>query len=72
MRIGPSTLKDATRGIQTNDVPSSALFRRPLLTQCVSAATLFAAGDVVAQQWIEGKGKDHDVRVSLPGLVALD
>ncbi|KAL1721323.1 hypothetical protein EV715DRAFT_249176 [Schizophyllum commune] len=40
---------------------NSALIRRPLLTQCVSAATLFAAGDVVAQQWIEGKGKDHDL-----------
>ncbi|TRM68541.1 hypothetical protein BD626DRAFT_482044 [Schizophyllum amplum] len=39
---------------------NSALIRRPFLTQCASAATLFGAGDVVAQQWIEKKGTDHD------------
>ncbi|KAJ3476288.1 hypothetical protein NLI96_g11264 [Meripilus lineatus] len=32
----------------------------PMLTQCATSLTLFAAGDVVAQQFIEKKGKDHD------------
>ena len=40
---------------------SSALIRRPMLTQCGTATFLFGAGDVIAQQWIERKGRDHDV-----------
>ncbi|KAJ3502498.1 hypothetical protein NLJ89_g8859 [Agrocybe chaxingu] len=32
-----------------------------MATQCVTAAVLFGAGDVVAQQAVEGKGKNHDV-----------
>lgn len=35
--------------------------RRPMATQSVTAAVLFGAGDIVAQQAIEGKGKNHDV-----------
>jgi hypothetical protein len=41
---------------------SAALIRRPMVTQSVTAAVLFGAGDIVAQQAIEGKGKNHDVR----------
>ena len=46
-------------------LPSSALLNRPLLTNCLSAAVLFGAGDIIAQQAIEKKGgiKGHDVRV---------
>ncbi|KAF8956425.1 hypothetical protein BDZ97DRAFT_1925524 [Flammula alnicola] len=39
---------------------NAVLLRRPMLTQCITAAVLFGAGDVVAQQGIEGKGKKHD------------
>ncbi|KDR73317.1 hypothetical protein GALMADRAFT_251935 [Galerina marginata CBS 339.88] len=39
---------------------NAALLRRPMFTQCITAAVLFGAGDVVAQQGVEGKGKDHD------------
>jgi len=42
---------------------SAALLRRPLITQCITAAVLFGAGDIVAQQAIEGKGKQHDVSI---------
>ncbi|RXW15711.1 hypothetical protein EST38_g10143 [Candolleomyces aberdarensis] len=40
---------------------NSALLRRPMLVQCVTAAVMFGAGDVIAQQAVEGKGKKHDV-----------
>ena len=40
---------------------SSSLLRRPMRTQCITAAVLFGAGDILAQQAVEGKGKDHDV-----------
>lgn len=39
---------------------NAALLRRPLLTQCLTSFTLFSAGDVICQQVIEKKGKDHD------------
>ncbi|KIM37582.1 hypothetical protein M413DRAFT_448383 [Hebeloma cylindrosporum] len=39
---------------------NAVLLRRPMLTQCITAAVLFGAGDIVAQQAIEGKGKQHD------------
>ncbi|KAK7693273.1 hypothetical protein QCA50_002840 [Cerrena zonata] len=40
---------------------NASLVRRPMLTQCATSLTLFAAGDVVAQQLIEKKGFDkHD------------
>jgi len=32
-----------------------------MAVQCATAAVLFGAGDVVAQQAVEGKGKQHDV-----------
>jgi protein Mpv17 len=32
-----------------------------MITQCITAAVLFGAGDIVAQQAVEGKGKRHDV-----------
>jgi len=31
-----------------------------MMTQCITAAVLFGAGDVIAQQAFEGKGKKHD------------
>ena len=34
--------------------------KRPLLTQMVTAGTLCAAGDVIAQQVFESKGLSHD------------
>jgi hypothetical protein len=34
-----------------------------MVAQCATAAVLFGAGDVIAQQVIEKKGKEHDVRV---------
>ncbi|CAA7263576.1 unnamed protein product [Cyclocybe aegerita] len=40
---------------------NALLLRRPMATQCVTAAVLFGAGDVVAQQVVEGKGKNHDL-----------
>ena len=43
---------------------SALLLRRPMITQCVTAAVLFGMGDVVAQQVVEGKGKQHDVSFS--------
>ncbi|KZS89938.1 hypothetical protein SISNIDRAFT_488800 [Sistotremastrum niveocremeum HHB9708] len=39
---------------------NTALLRRPLVTQCATAAVLFGAGDVIAQQAIDRKGADHD------------
>ncbi|KAJ2922005.1 hypothetical protein H1R20_g15089, partial [Candolleomyces eurysporus] len=39
---------------------NSALLRRPMLVQCLTAAVMFGAGDVIAQQAVEGKGKKHD------------
>lgn len=39
---------------------NSALLRKPMITQCVTAGVLFGAGDIIAQQAVEGKGKDHD------------
>ncbi|GAA5907835.1 hypothetical protein JCM5296_005798 [Sporobolomyces johnsonii] len=39
---------------------NSALIRRPYATGSASAAFLFGAGDVLAQQGVEKRGKDHD------------
>ncbi|KAI6002284.1 hypothetical protein F5J12DRAFT_227578 [Pisolithus orientalis] len=39
---------------------NAALIRRPMLAQCATAAFLFGAGDVIAQQAIEQRGKNHD------------
>jgi hypothetical protein len=44
---------------------SVLLLRRPMITQCITAAVLFGAGDIVAQQAVEGKGKNHDVMFPL-------
>jgi hypothetical protein len=41
---------------------SSFLQRRPLLAQCTTTAGLSATGDILAQQLVERKGWDHDVR----------
>ena len=35
------------------------LCQRPILTQAVTTAMLFAAGDIVAQQAVEKKGREH-------------
>ncbi|ODN82858.1 protein SYM1, variant [Cryptococcus amylolentus CBS 6039] len=40
---------------------SAFLARRPLVGNMASSAVLFATGDVIAQQLIEKKGKDHDL-----------
>jgi hypothetical protein len=45
---------------------STALIRRPYIASCTTAAVLFGAGDVIAQQAIEGRGKQHDVRKLIP------
>ncbi|KAF9550060.1 hypothetical protein CPC08DRAFT_768975 [Agrocybe pediades] len=41
---------------------NSALLRRPMLTQCLTAGVLFGTGDIVAQQLVEErkKGVGHD------------
>ncbi|KAK7450125.1 Protein required for ethanol metabolism [Stygiomarasmius scandens] len=39
---------------------NAALIRRPMATQCATAAFLFGAGDVIAQQGVEKKGWEHD------------
>ncbi|KAF9473053.1 hypothetical protein BDN70DRAFT_843888 [Pholiota conissans] len=39
---------------------NAALIRKPMATQCITAAVLFGAGDIVAQQAVEGKGRNHD------------
>ncbi|KIJ64164.1 hypothetical protein HYDPIDRAFT_132794 [Hydnomerulius pinastri MD-312] len=39
---------------------NAALMRRPMLAQSATAAFLFGAGDVIAQQAIERQGKNHD------------
>ncbi|OAX36120.1 hypothetical protein K503DRAFT_802292 [Rhizopogon vinicolor AM-OR11-026] len=39
---------------------NAALIRRPVLAQSATAAVLFGAGDVIAQQAIERQGKNHD------------
>ncbi|ODN99424.1 protein SYM1 [Cryptococcus wingfieldii CBS 7118] len=40
---------------------SAFLARRPVVGNMASSAVLFATGDVIAQQLIEKKGKDHDL-----------
>ena len=32
-----------------------------MITQCATAGVLFGAGDIIGQQAVDGKGKDHDV-----------
>ncbi|KAF5391813.1 hypothetical protein D9757_001698 [Collybiopsis confluens] len=51
-----------------------ALQRRPMLTQCCTAAFLFGTGDIVAQQGVEGRGKKHDVSTTatIPSVQMLD
>ncbi|KAF9526804.1 hypothetical protein CPB83DRAFT_857257 [Crepidotus variabilis] len=39
---------------------NALLQRRPMITQCITASVLFGAGDIVAQQIVERKGKEHD------------
>ncbi|KAG2356632.1 hypothetical protein BDR07DRAFT_1473705 [Suillus spraguei] len=39
---------------------NAALIRRPMFAQSATAAFLFGAGDVIAQQIIERQGKNHD------------
>jgi len=40
---------------------SAVLLRRPYLASCTTAAVLFGTGDVIAQQAVEKRGKQHDV-----------
>lgn len=46
---------------------STALIRKPLVTQCATSFVLFGTGDVLAQQAFEKKGANHDVRPRSPG-----
>ncbi|KAJ7888084.1 hypothetical protein B0H14DRAFT_3081974 [Mycena olivaceomarginata] len=39
---------------------NALLIRRPMAAQCGTAALLFGAGDIIAQQAVERKGKEHD------------
>ncbi|KAL1715792.1 hypothetical protein EV715DRAFT_255876 [Schizophyllum commune] len=39
---------------------NAALLKRPMLTQCLTAAVLFSGGDVLAQQLVEKRGSLHD------------
>ncbi|KAI5899110.1 uncharacterized protein SCHCODRAFT_02604210 [Schizophyllum commune H4-8] len=39
---------------------NAALLKRPMLTQCLTAAVLFSGGDVLAQQFVEKRGSLHD------------
>jgi hypothetical protein len=45
-------------------MPSKLLLKRPLATQCVTSAILFASGDIIAQQAIQRKRAKHDVCVT--------
>lgn len=47
-------------GWKNNIRCSAALIRRPMAAQCGTAAFLFGAGDIIAQQAIEKKGRSHD------------
>ncbi|KAF7319798.1 hypothetical protein MKEN_00762400 [Mycena kentingensis (nom. inval.)] len=41
---------------------NALLLRRPMLTQCLTAAVLFGTGDVIAQQAVERRGvENHDI-----------
>ncbi|KZT00906.1 uncharacterized protein LAESUDRAFT_816255 [Laetiporus sulphureus 93-53] len=40
---------------------NASLIRRPMLTQCASAAFMFGMGDVIAQQAFERKSMNHDL-----------
>ena len=59
--VRPSTSQKKKKKYQPTKQHSALLLRQPMLTQCTTAAVLFTAGDVLAQQAIEGKGKSHDV-----------
>ncbi|KAG2078724.1 hypothetical protein BDR04DRAFT_1087291 [Suillus decipiens] len=39
---------------------NAAIIRRPVFTHSTTSAVLFGAGDVIAQQIIERRGKNHD------------
>ncbi|RDB27213.1 Protein SYM1 [Hypsizygus marmoreus] len=39
---------------------NTLLLRRPFLASCSTAAVLFGAGDVIAQQGVEKRGRAHD------------
>ncbi|KAL1746457.1 hypothetical protein HDZ31DRAFT_62128 [Schizophyllum fasciatum] len=54
---------------------NAALLKRPMLTQCLTAAVLFSGGDVLAQQFVERRGSLHDytrtARLALYGGVCF-
>src|SRR6202041_306741 len=67
LQVYPSLSRSQTN--MTSIFNSAALTRRPMIAQCGTAAVLFGAGDVIAQQAIEKKGlKGHDVRLHLPSF----
>ncbi|TDL21241.1 hypothetical protein BD410DRAFT_790000 [Rickenella mellea] len=39
---------------------NAALLRRPMATQCATAGLLFGGGDILAQQVVERRGREHD------------
>ena len=62
-RCGSCEMNELSIFISAYDI---ALQRRPYLAQSCTAAVLFGAGDVLAQQGVEKKGRDHDVRSAFP------
>jgi hypothetical protein len=42
-----------------------------MLAQCVTAVALFGAGDIIAQQVVEKKGRNHDVSAANYGVLHL-
>ena len=57
----PSIIKFKKKKNPSFSLHSASLLRRPMMTQCITALVLFGAGDVIAQQAVEGKGRNHDV-----------
>jgi hypothetical protein len=60
----PRVLTNACKNTYILTISSTLLIKRPLATQCVTSAILFASSDIIAQQVIERKQEKHDVRVA--------
>lgn len=70
--VRPLTYASFTeRTNERNNTDSRALIQRPFLTQCLSSAVLFGAGDVLAQEAVEKRGWErYDVRFA-PFILSL-
>lgn len=57
-----ASIPGSIANINVNNRYQAKLAARPVLTQSVTSAILFATGDVLAQQLVEKKGiKDHEI-----------